>query len=43
MDTMYKGRVLISFFSPNFYSAFFNEDCEEIVMVLIFLLLTLHN
>ena len=36
MDTMCKGRVLISFSSSNFYSAVFNEDCEEIVMVDIF-------
>ena len=38
---MDKGSLNIYFY--NFYSAFYNEDCEEIVMVLIFLLLTLHN
>ena len=36
MDTMHKGRVLISFYLHSFYSAFFDEDCEEIVVVLIF-------
>ena len=34
MDTMYKGS-LTKFFS-NFYSDFFNENSEEIVMVVIF-------
>ena len=32
MDTMYKGRVLISFL--NFYSDF-NEDCEDIFVDII--------